>query len=380
MISALLLALSLATPSDTVARAGADTTYYITNRARRDGRLDRRLADSLEYGFIVTRYREPASVSLAGRLLGPFKITSGDSVRLSRADFLHRIQAADSVAAANGEGAVLYVHGFATSFRRAVAQGTEIAHRTRLSGPMVIFSWPSHRAPTAWPTIHALVSGAYRQDSAFAVQSEGALRAAITELQSVTRPRSLTVVGHSLGAQLAAEALSGASPLRDSLALHPLRALVLFAADISTSRFSDSLAAPLERVALRRVLYISASDRVLAFSHLVNHSARTGQARSERALAAANVEVVDVSNGRRVEGWVRRIVEPHHSMRWASSALYDFIGVVSGLSAECRSSSGLALNSGERTWRLTSALLPSRRPVCTATPAHEQSALAFPER
>ena len=353
-------------PRDTAARTGADTTFYVTNRARRDGRLDRQFADSLEYGFIVTRYREAADTSRAQRLLGRFSSERGDSVRLTRAEFLQRVQSGDSVAAVHGEGVVLYIHGFATSFRRAVAQGTEIAHRTQLSGPMVIFSWPANRAPTAWPSLHALLSRAYRQDSAFALRSADALVATIADLRNVTRPRSLTVVGHSLGALLVTEALRMTSALRDSLTVSPLRALVLFAPDLSATRFRDSLAAPLESVAARRVVYVSQSDRMLALSRLVNHSTRAGQAGAETALAAANVEVVDVTNGLRVDNFMLRLVEPHHAMRWASSALYDFIGVVKGAPSHCRATEGIATLAGERAWRLTSAAIPVLRPSCAA--------------
>ena len=54
------------------------------------------------------------------------------------------------------------------------------------------------------------------------------------------------------------------------------------------------------------------------------------------------------------------------SMRWASSALYDFIGVVKGAPSHCRATEGIATLAGERAWRLTSAAIPVLRPSCAA--------------
>jgi predicted alpha/beta hydrolase family esterase len=361
----LLLALSLALPADT----SADTTYYVTNRARHEGRLDRTRGDSLEFGLIVTRFFGRPGEQAADPISGPLSFRQDDSVRLSREDFHARLRAADSRAEAVGEGAQLYVHGYGTSFRRGVAQGAEIAHRGRFAGPIVVFSWPAHRAFVSWPSLGALLSGVYRDDARSAAESEESFRAALGAVLGATRRRALTVVGHSLGAQLIAEALRVPSPLRDTLILAPLHALVFFAPDISAERFRDSIAAPMAALADRRVVYASGSDRVLGLSRLVNHSSRAGQTGGARLLAAADVEVVDVTDGRRTRSAMRALFDPRHAMRSAESALYDFFGVVRGVSADCRATAGIAVRAGERRWRLTHAPIPAHPFACPGVPA-----------
>ncbi|HVT37464.1 MAG TPA: alpha/beta hydrolase [Gemmatimonadaceae bacterium] len=361
----LLLALSLALPADT----SADTTYYVTNRARHDGRLDRARGDSLEFGLIVTRFVRHAGEPATDPISGPLSGRQDDSVHLSRGEFLARLRAADARAETVGEGALLYVHGYGTSFRRGLAQGTEIAHRGRFAGPMVVFSWPAHRAFMSWPSLGALLSGVYRDDARSAAESEESFRAALDVVLVATRHRALTVVGHSLGAQLIAEALRVPSPVRDALVLSPLHALVFFAPDISAERFRDSLAAPLAALADRRIVYASAVDKMLGLSRLVNHSPRAGQASGAQLLTAADVEVVDVTEGRRTRSAMRTLFDPRHAMRYAESALYDFFGVVRGVSADCRAMEGIAVRMGERRWRLTHAPIPAHALPCLAASA-----------
>lgn len=343
-----------------------DTTYYVTNRARRDGRATRTATDSLEFGLVVSRVTEHAGRGSSGPYLESINSQAVDSARFSRAEFLSRLHSEDVAAAARGEGTVVYVHGFATSLGRAIAQGTEVAHRGSFRGPFIVFAWPAHTALATWPSRTSLLSRAYRQDSVSASESMGAFRAAITDVRAAARGSALTIVGHSLGAQLVTEALYEHSALRDSLDATPMRALVLFAPDISAARYRDTLAAALAPVAARQVVYASDGDWLLGISRLVNHAPRVGRLGPARPLAAQGVEVVDVSHGLRVDGAIRKFFEPHHAMRSASSALYDFFGVVRGLPAECRDAEGVAEREADGTWRLTNATIPSVEPAPAA--------------
>jgi esterase/lipase superfamily enzyme len=342
-----------------------EVTFYVTNRARRAARFERAAADSLEFGVIVSRFVEAPASTVADQVLGGLSMQVVDSVRLTRDEFVARVREADQRAAQRGEGAVLYVHGYGTSFARGLRQGAEIAHRGRFEGPFIVFSWPAHSALATWPTPRALVSRAYRQDSVAAAQSGDAFRAGLEVLLGATRPQTLTVVGHSLGAQLLAEALRAATPLHESLARSPLRALVFFSPDIPADRFRDSLAAAIAPLAGRRVIYTSSVDRMLAISHLVNHSRRVGQLSGARELTGADVEIVDITMGRRTRrGPLLRLVDPHHGMRQSGAALYDFFySVVRGMPAECRTAGGLAEREGLRAWRLTAAPIPATPPA-----------------
>ena len=349
-------------PNPPSADTTADTTFYITNRARKRGFLQREFADSLEFGVIISSVITGTSRAPLDQLVGRVTIRTADSAQLSREEFGQRLHAADS---ATGE-TVMYVHGYATSFARGMTQATEIAHRGSHTGAYVLFSWPAHRAIATWPTFGALISKAYRDDSVSAHKSAGALLEALTVVRAATSSRSLTLVGLSMGSQLVAAALLPASPVREALTAAPLRAIVFFAPDIAATRFRDSLAAPLAPLAARRVVYVSSHDRMLALSRLVNHSPRAGQASGGLVLAPADVEVVDVTGGRRAVSGVRKFVDTYHAMRYSGTALYDFYGVVRGVAADCRVASGLAARAGERHWTLTNAAVPDTATVCPA--------------
>ena len=336
-----------------------DTTWYVTNRARQGGRLVREFADSLEYGFVVRRFREPGVPDPGMHFVERIDAERVDSARLDREEFVKRIRALDSAAARSGTGAILYVHGYAVSHGRGIIQGSEIAHRGDHSGPIVVFSWPAHASLVSWPSRSALLTRAYRDDRAAAMASAQAFRAAVSTLQSALRPGSLTIVGHSLGAQLVAEALATPGSLRDSLTATPLSALVFFAPDIGTRRLGDTLATALTPLADRRVVYASDRDWLLSVSRLMNRTPRAGRASAARGLTPSGFEVVDITLGRRTSSPLLKIVEPRHAMRFASAALYDFFGVVRGVPAACRSILGIATRDSDGTWRLSGGPLPA---------------------
>ena len=336
-----------------------DTTWYVTSRARRDGQLIDSLAAQLEYGFVVTQFRERVGPESDGRLLEGIDAHPVDSAQLSRDEFISHLRASDSMAAGLGEGAVLYVHGYATSFRRAIAQGAEIAHRGTFAGPFIVFSWPTHRMLAIWPSRGALVSRAYRDDSVSAIENHNAFRAAISDITEGARGEAFTVVAHSMGAQLVSEAFARPSATRDATIANPLNALVLFAPDLPVERFRDSVAATLIPLARRRLIYAADNDRMLDMSRWINHSSRVGEASAARPMAALGFEVVDVDHGQHVNGALRKIFEPNHAMRFASTALYDFFGVVRGMPAECRATTGIATLAFDGVWELTAAPIPA---------------------
>jgi hypothetical protein len=76
---------------------------------------------------------------------------------------------------------------------------------------------------------------------------------------------------------------------------------------------------------------------------------------------------VDVTSGVRSDGFWRSFVDPHHGMRFAGSALYDFFGVIRGIPASCRATSGVAVLTGGRVWRLTKAPIPPTLGACSVT-------------
>ena len=344
--------------------ASDDTTWYVTNRARQGVGFSRTAADSLEFGFVVSRHREHNL--LQPHFLEAVNSEPIDTVRLSRQEFSVRLRARDSVAASTGDGTIMYVHGYAVSFGHAIKQASDIQHRGSHHGLMVAFSWPANASLMN----SAIVSRAYWEDRATATKSHGAFREAVDVIRRAVRPGAFTIVGHSLGSELMSEGLAAPSSLRDTLIVSPLGAIVLFAADLGISRFRDSLAAPLKAVASRRIVYSSDDDMLMGLSRRMHREQRVGQATAARTLTSLGVEVVDVTLGMRARHGLRRIYEPGHAMRNASAALYDFFGVVRGVTADCRAAAGMATRDEDGSWRLSDAPLPAGVPAMPTDPAN----------
>lgn len=339
-----------------------DTTWYISNRRRDAGELSRYPTDSLEYGIIVTRYRERAGPGSDGRILEDAESEQMDSARFSRSDFVTRLRMRLADSPDPKPGAIIYVHGYAVSFPLGIAQGADIGHRITHTGATVVFAWPAHASVVAWPSAAAVVSRAYRDDSATAATSHDAFLSAVATVRDAAGSQPTTVIGHSLGGQLVTEALTRPGARRDSLVKQPLTSLVLFAADVNLARLRDSLASTLAAVASRRVVYASDDDLMMDMSRFINKSERAGEATAALSLTPRGFEVVDVTRGRRVNGALRKIFEPGHGMRFAATALFDFATVVRGIPAGCRSALGLATRLEDGSWRLSNAPIPRDPP------------------
>jgi hypothetical protein len=340
---------SLPPPAASAPPVVVDTLWYISARARAEGRDTRRLTDSLEFGIVVTARpvgRDP--------LVADLDLAVVDSVRLSEAGFISTLAERAREVAAGTPPAVLSVHGFGTSLHEAWDHGAQAQVRSRSRGPWVVFAWPSNGAGVTWPRRGQLFSRAYREDSASAVASRAAFaRGARVVLDAVGGAR-LLVVAHSLGAQLVGEALASDSVLRARLGADPLRALAFFAPDVETNRFGDVYVPSVAPLARRVVLYAAADDRLLTMSRLVNGSDRAGLHIGRPPLVRAGLETVDVTAGLSAESWLLRVFGTHHALRRASAALFDLMHVVGGgHPAECREALGTAVPHEDGGWRLT---------------------------
>ena len=329
----------------------ADTVWFISTRAREQGRDTRRFADSLEYGLAIHTYRRAADVLVDGLDLEVI-----DSLIMSRSDFVRGIREATGTTASE-DFAVLFVHGYGTSQRECLRYTSESRIRSRSRVPWVAFCWPSNGTGFAAPSRGAILDRAYRSDSAVAVESQPAFgRAADAMLDALPASR-LMLVSHSLGAQLMAGALSDSSVLRERLSRDVARAMVFAAPDLDRDRFADSVVTRLQSLTERLVLYTSGHDRMLTLSRARSGAARAGQRRNA-PLAHPTLETVDATEGISAENRFAQIFGTHHALRRASSVLFDMIYVVGGRrSPECR----VALGTG--TWRVqTGWELTPRRP------------------
>lgn len=276
-----------------------------------------------------------------------------DSVRVTRASFLHAISAPSKDVS---DVVVLSVHGYATSHTKAIRDAAEAYLRSGIKARWVAFSWPSsgHGMNLMQPG-KAFMTGAYRADSAGAAKSRPAFAKLVLALHETVGGARLVVTTHSLGAQLATETLAGDTAVRAQLARNPLRAIGMFEPDVATKRFREYTVPRLRTISARLALYASRNDGMLRFSRLVNRGDRAGLLDDDDA-GLDGVEIVDVTDAPTAEGWIRSRFGTHHAMKKETSALHDFFDVVvAQRPVNDRIVRGTATLSASGIWKLRSA-------------------------
>jgi esterase/lipase superfamily enzyme len=338
-----------------------DTVWYVSARARADGRDSRQLADSLEFGQVIFTREGDASGA---------RQSMGDSVRFTADAFVTALRARVERSAPPYDFAVWYVHGFGTSLHEA---WTHAAAAQALAGgdvPWVVFCWPSNGAGITWPDRNDLLVRAYREDNAAALASVDAFDDASDVVLTAVPASQLVVAAHSLGAQLVAELLADSTRRTFSAARAPLRALAFLTPDIGAARLADTLLPRLTTRAARTLLYVSARDRALMVAQNIHDVPRAGL-RQSPTLVRAGLETVDVTSASTTEGWFQRQVGTHHSIRRASGMLFDLTHVAGAMRAPvCRTllHTGQLMPDGSWQLRRSSPMSASMLQRCPPAP------------
>ncbi|HET6681936.1 MAG TPA: alpha/beta hydrolase [Gemmatimonadaceae bacterium] len=336
-----------------------DTTWFISSRARDDGRDTQRLADSLEYGAVITRRSASDDPSGDGGL--SFRII--DSATFTRAEFETRLRmrvhhGSDDPAT---RFAVLYTHGFGTSLHEAWENTLHARLRSRGKQPWVVFCWPSAGAGVAWPRHDAFFTSAYRTDAESAVASRGTFGRAVGVMIRAVGGRGLLLLSHSMGARIMGAALASDSTVQAALRDEPLRAVAFVSPDIDAITFGDTIVPALRPLTKRLLLYASSNDLMLALARNINNSERAGLFRGVPGtpMVRGGLESIDMTHTVRADGGLRRIFNSRHNMTRATAALFDLIHLVGGeRPVDCRVQLGTARLTVAGAWSLTMVPLP----------------------
>lgn len=348
------LAACTAAPAARPAIVPVDTLFYISARAREDGRERAELAEALEYGLVIT-----TRPSLADPTSDGASIEALDSLMLSREEFIARLS--ERIGPDTSAFAVLYTHGYGTSLHNLWEHSALARLRSRSAQPWIVFAWPSIGSGVAWPRDGDVLTTAYRTDSAQAVASRGAFAEALQASVAGTGAARLMLVAHSMGGQMVGEALLGDATLRAAFSTAPLRAIAFVSPDIEVGRFGNVIVPALRPLTKRLLLYASADDRVLMMSQQVNRSRRAGRVLRDSAGAVVfpGLESVDMTEGRYANSWVVNTFGTRHALRRKSAALFDLVHIVGAeRDSTCRQllGTGRALPNGS--WMLTDAPIP----------------------
>jgi esterase/lipase superfamily enzyme len=343
--------------STTATGVATDTIWYVSARARDGGIVTTRLADSLEYGFVVADHRPGGEL-----VTEDLKLTIRDSTRLDRQEFTDALRARATDGTGADTNVVLYIHGYGTWQHEALRHAASAAARSQSRIPWVVFSWPSKGSGMASPTTRAILTSGYWNDSIAAAASKPAFGRAMETMLGAVGGRHLLLVAHSMGAQLTSDALHADTVLRARLTAERLRALAYFAPDLDAERFRAVIVPSMRPLTRRVVLYASGKDRTLRISQSINKSERAGLLGAEAIgpYDRSLFETVDITDGWSAEGMWQRLFGSHHSLSRASAALFDLMHIVAReYPPSCRSTLGTAILNDAGDWRLTESAPPS---------------------
>ncbi len=315
----------------------ADTVYYLSARARVDGRDSRGLAPGVEQGLVVMRRHvgSPDDRAVQRDIV--------DSVVLDSLTFIQRLRERLGRQLAPFDFAVLYVHGMGTSLHEAWRHTAAARSQAGRDVPWIVFCWPAGGGALSWPQRDALLTAAYHRDSLMA-DSAGAHFTRSLRIVGEAVPHSqLVVASHSLGGQLVSGVLAGDSAVRHELRTLPLRALAFVMPDVELQQFRTTIAPAMTSLAGRRVLYVARNDRALMIARHTRGTERAGL-RADSGWTppdTADTETVDVTNAISTEGWFQRHFGTHHAIKRKTGVLMDLVQVVgSRRDARCRQYAG----------------------------------------
>jgi esterase/lipase superfamily enzyme len=232
---------------------------------------------------------------------------------------------------------LVFVHGYRTSFEGAVTRAARLAAELQYPGAVVAFAWPSD----------AMLSG-YRSDQRDARDAGRLLVGFLAELQRASAGRRLSVIAHSMGAEVLASALrtldaerADVGPATRTVVLHDV---VLVSPDLAAGDFLEQVLPSLRRRAQRVTVYASSADFALWSSWGSNLERRVGLG-GRFATLAAGVETIEVPY---------RATDAIGHNPFASEPFRDDLHrlLVQRLPAERRALPSVSRDDGKPMWRL----------------------------
>lgn len=267
-----------------------ENIYFVTTRqASTDGQLfSDAHANDPAYGVIrvgIPRTHQPGELNLASGEPDPTRHlhTRAVSVIPSLTAFVDQ-------STRDQPGAMIFVHGYNTSFIESIYRFAQIAHDTDLPAAAIQFSWASAGEPSA-----------YIADRDRALLSRYAL-SDLVKAMAAKVPERLVLVGHSMGSLALMEALALLDEADQRRVRQSVSEIVLVAPDLDTDLFAAQLARtsiPPDRFAIA----INQNDRALSMSSfLAGGNERLGNKSEASVLAALGVRILDVTGVRDGDG------------------------------------------------------------------------------
>jgi esterase/lipase superfamily enzyme len=252
--------------------------FYATNRVPRpsaagagsDARFSSQRHDALELGSFDIAVEPTLGL---GMLLNPSDWLINEEIRLKAVRPLllpgFSGELREQVLASSYQSLLVVVHGYRETFPSALRKTAFLAHVLDIDTPVLLFDWPGDQG--------ASLTG-YRRARRVATASGAELAAVLSQVVHQAGPRRLWIIANSLGGQVVVDACHHLAAEPD-FADHQteIENVILTAPDVGRREFDTRFRTEIEALADNLTIYVSANDRALLVSRLVNRGRRLGE-------------------------------------------------------------------------------------------------------
>ena len=245
---------------------------------------------SLTYGAASVRVPEdhkighielPSSLKLFGVTISSSPADEREHFIIKSVVSLSENMFDEIVRAKNAKSALVFVHGFNTTFEDALYRNAQIVWDLQYRGLSVLFTWASRGDVTDY---------IYDKDSAYQARDE--FLTLLRKLKQDYGIEQVNVLAHSMGNLIALDALAGYASTSNPV---QIAHLVMAAPDVDRDEFVK-LAPKAKAVIGGMILYASSADRALVASRkLAGGIPRAGDVPSDGPIILPNVETIDVT-------------------------------------------------------------------------------------
>jgi len=199
-----------------------------------------------------------------------------NTIRLSNEDFYSALRADSSSGAA-----LVFIHGFGTTFEDAVRHSAQIKYDLSFPGPVIAFSWPSQGviSPAVYPV-----------DTQNADWTVPFLAEFLRSLSTQLGNTKIVVIAHSMGSRVLMNTLirlKGQAGIPANLSK-----IILAAPDVDSDVFVDDV----KQLQESMTMYASSHDEALSVSRGINGHQRAGDTSKGITTVDGVVDTIDVSN------------------------------------------------------------------------------------
>jgi esterase/lipase superfamily enzyme len=195
-------------------------------------------------------------------------------------EIISKDEAVKILSQASDNGALVFIHGYNTSFEDALFKTAQIVFDTQFAGIPITFSWPS---------VHNVFE--YDRDRESAAFSVDGLLELLRLIKGDARVSKLYIVAHSMGNQILLDALNH---VHDVDPQFKISETIMAAPDVDRDVFIKRMD-QLKLVSSGLTLYASSSDKALLASRSKAAGVRAGDIPEEGPVILPGLDTVDVT-------------------------------------------------------------------------------------